>query len=95
MEALKAEIAAKRKALESDAPKDARPNKYMRRGDLERLKEEQARKEKEEKEAAAQAEAQRRAEQAAAKLKVSTRMHTREALFGLTYGWRTGPVTDC
>ncbi|KAI0749901.1 Prp18 domain-containing protein [Daedaleopsis nitida] len=52
MDALKAEIAVKRKALDiipaaTDGP---RPTKYMRRGDLERLKEEQERKEKEEKE---------------------------------------------
>ncbi|OBZ72261.1 Pre-mRNA-splicing factor 18 [Grifola frondosa] len=48
MDALKAEIVLKRKALE---PSDgAKPSKYMRRGDIERLKEEQERKEKEEKE---------------------------------------------
>ena len=49
MDALKAEIATKRKALDQ-AP--ARQNKYMRRGDLERLKEEEERKAREEKEAA-------------------------------------------
>jgi len=38
MDALKAEIASKRKALH-DVP--SRQNKYIRRGDLERLKEEQ------------------------------------------------------
>ena len=50
MDALKAEIALKRKTLDVPAPEGARPNKYMRRGDLERLKEEQERKEKEERE---------------------------------------------
>ena len=38
MEALKAEIASKRKAIQDD-PVD-RPSKYMKRGDLERLREE-------------------------------------------------------
>lgn len=40
MDALKAELALKRKALKDD-PVTARPTKYMRRGDVERLKEEQ------------------------------------------------------
>ncbi|KAH9925540.1 Prp18 domain-containing protein [Fomitopsis serialis] len=51
MDALKAEIAVKRKALQEDPVLAQRPTKYMRRGDLERLKEERARKEREEKEA--------------------------------------------
>ena len=38
MESLKAEIASKRKAIQDD-PID-RPSKYMKRGDLERLREE-------------------------------------------------------
>ena len=46
MDALKAEIANKRKALEIPAV-DGRPTKYIRRGDLERLKEEQERKARE------------------------------------------------
>ena len=50
MDALKAEIAVKRKALEIPVADLARPTKYMRRGELERLKEEQERKEREEKE---------------------------------------------
>ncbi|KAJ2929253.1 hypothetical protein H1R20_g7831, partial [Candolleomyces eurysporus] len=50
MDFLKAEIAAKRKVLDEDSTTiSARPNKYMRRGDLERLKEEQERKAQEEK----------------------------------------------
>lgn len=49
MDALKAELAVKRKNLDSVPPQDGRPNKYLRRGDLERLKEEQERKAKEEK----------------------------------------------
>ncbi|KAI0709857.1 pre-mRNA splicing factor [Earliella scabrosa] len=47
MDALKAEIAVKRKALEIPATDGARPTKYIRRGELERLKEEQERKERE------------------------------------------------
>ena len=35
MDFLKSEIASKRKLIEDDAP---RPNKYMRRGDVERLR---------------------------------------------------------
>ncbi|TFY72050.1 hypothetical protein EVG20_g959 [Dentipellis fragilis] len=45
MDALKAEIASKRKTLD-DGP--SRPNKYVRRGDLERMKEEEERKAREE-----------------------------------------------
>lgn len=51
MDALKAEIALKRKSLQELPLGDGRPTKYMRRGDIERLKEEQERKAKEEKEA--------------------------------------------
>jgi pre-mRNA-splicing factor 18 len=39
MQALKAEIAAKRKAIEESSAN--RPTKYMRRGDIERLQMEQ------------------------------------------------------
>ncbi|PIL29891.1 hypothetical protein GSI_08100 [Ganoderma sinense ZZ0214-1] len=49
MDALMAEIALKRKVLDTP-PDGGRPAKYMRRGELERLKEEEERKEKEEKE---------------------------------------------
>ncbi|KAF9000754.1 Prp18 domain-containing protein [Cyathus striatus] len=49
MDALKAEIAQKRKALEQDPVQSSRPNKYMRRGEIERLKEEQEAKVREEK----------------------------------------------
>lgn len=48
MDALKAEIASKRKIVE-DSKTDARPTKYMRRADVERLREEQERKAREEK----------------------------------------------
>ncbi|KAI0346328.1 Prp18-domain-containing protein [Trametopsis cervina] len=65
MDALKAELALKRKTLETAAAPDGRPSKYMRRGDLERLKEEQERKEKEivarEREEKEKTEAERRA----------------------------------
>jgi pre-mRNA-splicing factor 18 len=57
MDSLKAEIASKRKALEN-VP--SRPNKYMRRGDIERMKEEEERKAREEA-AAEKAEAQSKA----------------------------------
>lgn len=50
MDGLLAEISAKRKAIQDDQ----RPNKYMRRGDIEKLKEEKERKEKEERETALQ-----------------------------------------
>lgn len=45
MDALKAEIATKRKVRQDDAQG---PSKYMRRGDLERLKAEREQKEREE-----------------------------------------------
>ena len=57
MDALKAEIAVKRKALAGDAE---RPSKYMRRGAVERLREEQERKEREEKEAKQREERERK-----------------------------------
>lgn len=41
MDALKAEVAAKRKAIQDDPSVASRPTKYMRRGDIERLKQEQ------------------------------------------------------
>jgi pre-mRNA-splicing factor 18 len=47
MDALKAEIATKRKPVLDNS---TRPTKYMRRGDIERLKEEQEQKAQEEKE---------------------------------------------
>ena len=41
MEALKAEIASKRKTIQDDPVLSNRPSKYMKRGDIERLREEQ------------------------------------------------------
>ncbi|KAH9018481.1 Prp18 domain-containing protein [Lactarius pseudohatsudake] len=58
MDALKAEIASKRKARDNGPP---RPNKYMRRGDIERMKEEEERKARED----AVKKAEAKAEQAA------------------------------
>jgi pre-mRNA-splicing factor 18 len=55
MEALKAEIASKRKAMDGIQP----PKKYMRRGDIERMKEEEERKAREEAAKKAEAEAER------------------------------------
>lgn len=48
MDALKAEIALKRKNLSETSAVGGRPTKYMRRGDIERLKEEQDRRAREE-----------------------------------------------
>jgi len=48
MDALKAEIVAKRKAIQHDPNGVDRPTKYMRRGDVERLREEQELKNREE-----------------------------------------------
>jgi pre-mRNA-splicing factor 18 len=45
MDALKAEIASKRKARDNGPP---HPNKYMRRGDIERMREEEEQKAREE-----------------------------------------------
>ncbi|KAJ3808840.1 Prp18 domain-containing protein [Lentinula aff. lateritia] len=61
MDGLLAEVAAKRKAILDDQL-NPRPSKYMRRGELERLREEQDRKEKAEKEAEDKAEKQRKEE---------------------------------
>lgn len=55
MDALKAEIATKRKALTEDPVLASRPTKYMRRGEIEKMKEEQERKAREEKEQAERA----------------------------------------
>jgi pre-mRNA-splicing factor 18 len=68
MEALKAEVAAKRKALQDDT---TRPTKYMRRGDIERLqKEEEQLKEAKEREEAARREAEAEAKAIAAKASI-------------------------
>ena len=100
MDFLKAEIAAKRKVLDEDPTAlSGRPNKYMRRGDLERLKEEQERKAQEEKrkqeeeskrkEAEARAaEQQARRDAAAAKSKVSDATIDFCVSFELNRGWR-------
>ncbi|KAJ6607357.1 pre-mRNA splicing factor [Mycena sp. CBHHK59/15] len=58
MDLLKAQVAAKRKALEDGPP---RPSKYMRRGEIERLREEQAVKEQAAKEQAAREAAENQA----------------------------------
>jgi predicted Holliday junction resolvase-like endonuclease len=69
MDALKAEIASKRKALDNETQ---RPNKYMRRGDIERMKEEEESKAREE--AAKKAEA----EEKAALAKVRSVIHVQD-----------------
>ena len=58
MDALKAEIAVKRKAFQDDPYLSSRPNKYMRKGEIEELRLEQESKEKEEKAAKEQLEKQ-------------------------------------
>ncbi|KAH9057874.1 Prp18 domain-containing protein [Lactarius vividus] len=71
MDALKAEIASKRKARDNGP---SRPNKYMRRGDIERMKEEEERKAREEAAKKAEEEVETKAEQAAlSKNNVSSR----------------------
>ena len=65
MDALKAEIASKRKVLQDDPIASSRPTKYMRRGDIERLKEEQELKEREERERKDKEEREKKEEAAA------------------------------
>ncbi|KIM62786.1 hypothetical protein SCLCIDRAFT_1214906 [Scleroderma citrinum Foug A] len=74
MDALKAEIAVKRKAVEGD--RSSRPTKYLRRGELERLKEEEERKAREEKERVAREEAQRQAEMSSMRRKEKSKSVT-------------------
>lgn len=62
MDALKAEIAVKRKALQDDPLLSSRPNKYMRKGDIEKLRTEQESKKTEEKAAKEQLEKQTKSE---------------------------------
>ncbi|KIJ57637.1 hypothetical protein HYDPIDRAFT_34919, partial [Hydnomerulius pinastri MD-312] len=71
MDALKAEIALKRKTVEADV--SSRPTKYLRRGDIERMKQEEEQKAKEEKERVAQEEAQKKAEVAAENARVDAK----------------------
>ena len=75
MDALKAEIASKRKALEH-APQ--RPNKYMRRGDIERMKEEEERKAREEAAKNAEAQAQNAAQQPKVRSTTPLRKYTQK-----------------
>ncbi|KAF8556167.1 Prp18-domain-containing protein [Imleria badia] len=60
MDALKAEIALKRKSAETVV--SSRPSKYMRRGDIERIKQEEEQKAKQERARVVQDEAQNKAE---------------------------------
>ena len=57
MDALKAEIASKRKVLQDEPLLADRPTKYMRRGDIDRLRQEQQEQEKRKREEAAQKQA--------------------------------------
>lgn len=99
MDALKAEIASKRKALQDDPAASARPNKYMRRGDIEKLKEEQELKERQEKEQKENEERERFAEAAAAKraakMKVCLWWYTVICQVELNMDWRIGPFAVC
>ena len=56
MDTLKAEIASKRKALQDDPLILSRPNKYMRKGEIEKLRMDREQKEKEAKAAKEQVE---------------------------------------
>jgi hypothetical protein len=67
MDGLLAEVASKRKALESDAQ---RPTKYMRKGEIERLREEEEQKRKIEQEAKEAATRQEKEAEAIKKAKV-------------------------
>lgn len=79
MDALKAEIASKRKAAQDDPTTSSRPNKYMRRGDIEKLKEVQELKEREEKEHKVREEREeaeaKRAAKSKAKVSISLPVH--------------------
>ena len=75
LDALKAEIATKRKG--SDGP-SGRPTKYMRRGELEKLKEEEERRRKEEEEAA-----RRKDDEAKSKAKIGAKVSTLH--FGMSF----------
>lgn len=88
LDALKSEIAVKRKLTADDA---ARPSKYMRRGELEKLKEEQERKEKEgkEKQKRKKEQEEREAAEAKARLKVSC-YFSNYFVRVLRRPWRTG-----
>ncbi|KAF9223559.1 Prp18-domain-containing protein [Gyrodon lividus] len=77
MDALKAEIALKRKTVETDLT--LRPTKYMRRGEIERVKQEEEQRAKEEKERTTQEEARKKAEAAAEKAKVDTKSASHSA----------------
>ena len=70
LDALKAEITSKRKGSNNDSISE-RPTKYMRRGELEKLKEEAERKKKEEQEAAKRKEQE---EKDAARAKVGAKV---------------------
>ena len=88
LDALKAEIAIKRKATPDGS---SRPSKYMRRGDLEKLKEEQERKEREEKEKARLEKEQKEREAAEEKAKEKVSMSILCAkILVLRRSWRTG-----
>ncbi|KAG6864630.1 hypothetical protein C0991_008162 [Blastosporella zonata] len=75
MDALRAEINAKRKAIQ-DEPAVARPTKYMRRGDIERMKEEAKAREEKELQEAKQREEEAKAIARKQKLKIPSRSAT-------------------
>lgn len=93
MDALKAAVAEKRKAIQED-PIAARPTKYMRRGDIERLKEEQERQAQEEKRLAAEAaEREAKAKASAAQASKVCTASLCVCLHILILKWRTGAFT--
>lgn len=91
MDALKAEIALKRKAFDVPAS-SGRPSKYMRKGDIDRIKEEQERKARDEKEAKErEVRAEEQAEKAA-KAGVSRRCYSLTSTVQLIYNGEQTPL---
>jgi pre-mRNA-splicing factor 18 len=96
MDALKAELALKRKAFDTAKTEDARPTKYVRRGDLERLKEEQERKSKDKKAARTQEEELATAVEGQASLsggKVCPALYVVTNADRAHWTWRTGCIS--
>lgn len=91
MDALKAELALKRKTLDA-SPADARPTKYMRKGDLAKLQEQQARSAREEKERLAIEESKKEPSPAPLDTKVCTWLPSANCR-GLTFNWSLDPLT--
>jgi hypothetical protein len=95
MDALKAEIALKRKSVGTGV--GSRPTKYMRRGDIERIKQEEEQKVKQERARDVQEEAQNKAEAIATeqgKPDANVSILPRVVLTLLTYEWKEPTSVD-